>query len=520
MSTLCPPSYSPSSASPSYSAVLRPEEVCLTRTARAHHHRATRVLVLDHESKSCPFSAAFLHQHDECEVPTYGRGDAVDGYIALHNTTGVVSVAVKLIGQTQLSTGSGGKHTFPFLQYNFELWHQETAESAAPDHLDFVLPLPTHIDDNGVERLLPSSSRTMFSGPYAIVEYAFKITVSTRGLGGVFKKSHSLSTPITYVHRSHPPQASLGRDESFLSTLKVAPEEWMLLETTVPQASSTSISPLSCTVALPASRIFTMPQPIPFHIQLTGSPDVLRQFLPSSGAAHVVRSSSTLDHDDRIHRSGLSSLRPRSLSPPTRSPSSSSHRIQHSHTLSAPSTPYTHLHTLPAFQPTASQTSSPFSSPLASPGLLSPDSLHSASSSRSSSPLPLPEDDVDAMLQVGLHRRVTLSVFGDRAWMVKKLAPEATLELTQCEPDAGWLAWSGTIVPSSDSWSPASRIGGLNINDYISLEVLRAKRGRMSRGVQPHSYAIPVKLVTDPFPDSTVVTSLDEHELSGLGLVF
>lgn len=169
---------------------------------------------------------------------------------------------MQLLGQTHLNLGAGGKHSFPFLQYNFELWHQDSGESVPPDHLDFVLPLPTHVDDEGVDRPLPSTSRAVFSGPSAVVEYIFKVVVVTKGLGGVFKKSHrcgatfsacskltpcSLSTPITYVHRSHPPHAPLGRDESFLSTVKVAPEEWVLLETIVPQLSR-SAPPLSCMV--------------------------------------------------------------------------------------------------------------------------------------------------------------------------------------------------------------------------------------------------------------------------------
>lgn len=211
-----PPSYTPSPAPPRYSAVPRPElgEVCLTRTARAHAHahRDTRVLVRDHESKSCPFSTAFLHQPDDAEVPTYARGDALDGFVTLHHTAGVLGVSVKvrrltswcslshadrgsgctlqLLGQTQLSLGAGGKHTFPFLEQTFELWRQEGQDSIPPDHLAFVLPLPTHVDDDGAERALPSTSRADFQGAFAIVEYTFKVTVTTKGLGGVFKKSH------------------------------------------------------------------------------------------------------------------------------------------------------------------------------------------------------------------------------------------------------------------------------------------------------------------------------------------
>lgn len=107
---------------------------------------------------------------------------------------------------------------------------------------------------------------------------------------------------------------------------------------------------------------------------------------------------------------------------------------------------------------------------------------------------------------------------GERTWRVQKLSPAAELKLVQSDPKAGWLAWSGTITPSPvASWSPASRIGGLNIAEYISLDILKTRSRRSAPGVLPHTHCIPVKLVTDPFPEDRV-TGLDEQDLSALGL--
>ncbi|EJD41460.1 hypothetical protein AURDEDRAFT_186454 [Auricularia subglabra TFB-10046 SS5] len=492
-SVVAPPSYSPSSAAPCYSAVPHPEELSLTRTTRAHPHRATRIVVLSHESKSHPFSTSFLHQQDAQDIPTYQRGDVIDGFVQLHNAAagGTVRVSVKLLGQTQLCTGSGGKHTFPFLQCSYDLWHLEGPEdSQVPDHLDFSVPFPTHVDDDGVERLLPSSTRAEFCGPSAIVEYVFRVSVYTKGLGGMLKKTHTLSTPIKYTHRTHPPRAPLGSEHTFLSTIKVAPEEWAVIETTLPVVR-TSRRPMSCAIAIPASRIYHTEQPIPIHIQLTGDEETLQQFAQDCGAH------------------GSPHLRAHSQLPAASPPASPNY-----HHLPLPDSPAFSFLRLESRNSLSSDSSSQY---------LSVSSASSRPSSACSSRCSTPYDAGErGSINVRLQRRVAIDVQGEKTWRVQTLSPAVPLELVHGDASSGWLAWSGVITPAMpDDWSPASRIGGLVLTDYIALEVRKTRNSASHpTGALSHTHAVPVKLVTDPFPHQNVVTGLDDQDLSALGLLF
>lgn len=397
-------------------------------------------------------------------------------------------------------------------------------------------------------------------------------------------RSLSFVTPINYTQRSHPPQAPLGRDESFLSTVKTAPEEWFLQETPLPTLDR-SAPPLMCTVcldtlrsarnrglklthcfpqiAVPASRIYSIAQPIPFHVQLTGAPALLKQFCaessaststPTSGAYH-----SQADFEARSRGRLLSPYgsdasdaswrdmgnRTRSNSPLTRASMSGKNGrgVSHHSTLSASAIPLHCLHMLPPTPSSSrSRSPSPYASPLSSPSLSASGHLgpgwmsapSSANSSRAPSPLPPSDDchctptaeDPDMEIRISLCRRVTISILGERTWRVQRLSPGAHLTPEACDPARGFLSWSGTIAPDEDSagqWAPACRIGGLSVTDYVAVEVSRTRlaRGRVRDGVLPHSYAVPVKLVTDPYPDEsvTVATQLEAHELSALGLV-
>ncbi|KAH7101838.1 hypothetical protein BKA62DRAFT_702441 [Auriculariales sp. MPI-PUGE-AT-0066] len=437
-----PPTYSPSSPSPHYTAAPTDAEVSLDRSVRvlSRHDRATHSVVREYDSKGFGFTVTFTRQREDVgTIPTYQQGDLVAGYVQLQarGTPNIASISIKLAGEVELSADVMGHSQISFFSEMFDLWKQDSAETVPPNALHFSVPLPATINHvNGVDRPPPSSIRTPnMNGVFAVIQYSLKVTVQQKGFRGVFKKTHNLVTPLRFIQRSHPPAPPLSVDQSFLSTLKIAPDEWcnLALDLSLHEIKTD----IRCTLAIPASRVFHIATPIPLHFQMAGPAAPLRQFLPEA----------------------LASL----------FPSSSQDEAEWEDA----------FHLLDAELPL------PSSEPLPAPEVISGTSK--------------------CQVTIFLQRRFAVNAYGDAMYRSTRLSDPAQLELVYSDVRAGWLAWNGVLVPTPDEyWAPEPlRIHGLSVTDYIAVDVRpsQSATGPRERGsIIPRAQLFPIKLVTDPFP--------------------
>ncbi|KAH7099162.1 hypothetical protein BKA62DRAFT_710637 [Auriculariales sp. MPI-PUGE-AT-0066] len=294
---LTPPTYCESLPSPAYTTSAGAEEISLDQTVRvsSRHDRGTHSVVREYQSKGFEFSVTFQRQRDDVgTTPTYRQEDIISGFVQLkqRGASTVHAISIKIEGHLELTTSniydSAGGSKSSFLNATFELWKQSGRETIPPDILDYALPLPpTFIDNHDVERPLPSSiSLPASSGVTANICYSVDVKVQIKGF---LKKSHRLNTPIKFGWRSNPPVPPLALEHSCLSTLKSAPESWGQLSLDIPLLKSTE--GLRCTLALPASRVYCIKDPIPVHVQIAGPSSALRQFLPHSLASVAISGS-------------------------------------------------------------------------------------------------------------------------------------------------------------------------------------------------------------------------------------
>ncbi|KAH7101814.1 hypothetical protein BKA62DRAFT_770299 [Auriculariales sp. MPI-PUGE-AT-0066] len=467
-----PPAYQPSSTSPSYSQRRQRGEISLacSISPRSRRRRDNHTIVREYSHKTHGFSVAFVRLHDASSpTPTYQQTDLVEGHVQIHNhnNSTIIGVSVRLDGQLEIAIAGRGANLTSFLRTDHDIWNQqlERSSGSVPERIGFTIPIPVALEDNG---LLPSSIDTgLISGVRAVVR---------------------LSIPIKYVRQDHPPLPHLPRDLDFLSTVKTAPEGWSVVYMDIP----TSCKPLELSIALPASRVFCVSQPISIHLQLSGNATALQQFIAPYPA------------------------------------SSSNEMLSRSRAESIADAAFYRLSRLPAGQQAFIFDLQGYGARLGSPSPIGPDIVHDihhrplSKNQRSHNPL----ENVSALIgdkprtmcavEICLQRHISVELLGEVVQHRQCLSPLAQLELVREEISAGWLAWNGIIQPSPpESWSPTSRIGGLVIKDLISIRI-RASSASSSQSeqprvsVRPHAQLIPVKLVTDPYPTSEYVNSLYE----------
>lgn len=255
-----PPSYP---LPPSYTLDASPDERVLSRTDR-RRNPAPEVPRITLVMKLAEATVA-LNNVQVGELPTYSRGDVVDGTITLASTKRLSRVQVSLEGRLKCTFGeSGAPDTFKFLSMDYSIWDHPHPSADQVDALGFVVPLPATFDDNGTERPLPPSYTFGRNDVFnTAIEYRLvvRITRSSAILPGL-TSTQRLVVPVAYKPRLRQPRAPLSRSATLLDTLKAAPDEWSNVEF--------AAGALRCELVFPASRVFSVGQIVPIHVQLAG----------------------------------------------------------------------------------------------------------------------------------------------------------------------------------------------------------------------------------------------------------
>ncbi|KAJ3553978.1 hypothetical protein NM688_g3342 [Phlebia brevispora] len=284
MSTTSLPSYLPPSLNffrtPTYTAEPQAFEqrLALNRAQPRPSGAITK------QSRSGGVSLRFLAQESNTALPVYGHGGVVEGTVEIAKPEGVHSVEVKLKGTLLLKEiAEGGTVTHELCLSRLSLWSKDRDSGSCPSSLPFSLTLPTTFSDGKHDYPLPPTHEVHLTGMpgfRATVEYSVTATVHR----GLVKKAaatlmpkqqnnNAVSTNFIYYPRSRPaapippPMVSSNKTPGVVESA-----DWRCFEATIPARTPG--------LYIPASRVFCMSEPIPFHLTLTSTPYSLAAFMP------------------------------------------------------------------------------------------------------------------------------------------------------------------------------------------------------------------------------------------------
>ncbi|RDB14666.1 hypothetical protein Hypma_016341 [Hypsizygus marmoreus] len=233
-------------------------------------------------------------QDNNIALPTYGFQGCVEGIIELLKTESVVSVEVKVEGRLRLKEiAEGGTTSAKLCLDTTLLWMRDAANSLCPSSLRFSLNLPATFTWEGKTYPLPPTFNVKLSGLpgfTASIDYAVSAIINRSNsvptlrplvksnLLGIHLGSTTVTTPFIHYPRTRPPvpiPAPLSSSpHGFIET-----SLWRCYESEISAKSSGGQS-ISTRLYVPASRIFCISEPIPFHLSFQSSARSLAAFLP------------------------------------------------------------------------------------------------------------------------------------------------------------------------------------------------------------------------------------------------
>ncbi|EIW59119.1 uncharacterized protein TRAVEDRAFT_71303 [Trametes versicolor FP-101664 SS1] len=291
MSTTSLPNYVPSfSRIPSYSAEPQEYEQRLALNRPAPRPVGDFVK----QSKGGNVSLRLFAQEDNVSLPVYGSAAAVEGAINLTKTDGVTAVEVKIEGSLKLQeVAEGGTTTHKLCLSKVTLWSKETDSEPCPASLKFSLTLPETFSDGKDTYPLPPTHNVHLSGVPgfdANIEYGVSATVVKGKVSSLLQRltNSSISTPFIYHPRSRPalPLPEPMYQSHDMSGLAESPD-WRCWESTM-KARTSGGKDIHCQLYLPSLRVFSISQPIPFHIMFSSSAFSLAAYLPYGPTATIL----------------------------------------------------------------------------------------------------------------------------------------------------------------------------------------------------------------------------------------
>ncbi|TFK40766.1 hypothetical protein BDQ12DRAFT_679993 [Crucibulum laeve] len=303
MSTTSLPSYiAPSfTRTPSYSVEPHAYE---QRLAQADGLRARPSGNFIKKSKNGDVRLRLNAQEDNITLPVYGSGGRVEGTIELSKTDGVTSVEVKIEGRLRLhEMGEGGMTTAKLCLDTALLWIKDPHNSVCPASHSFSLTLPSTFTYDDKTYPLPPTFFVKLSGLpgfTATIDYSVSATINrpnsvphlvplvkSKALG-INLGATTVSTPFVYRSRTRParpvPPSLFPAEHGFHVT-----SEWRTYESVLTMKNGSG-QDITTKLHIPASRIFCMSQPIPFHLTLMSSAMSLAAYLPFGPTANVMSS--------------------------------------------------------------------------------------------------------------------------------------------------------------------------------------------------------------------------------------
>lgn len=273
--------------SPTYTAAPQAHEYRIAYNARLNPNRSPLEFVK--QTKNGGVSLRLSGQDDQVTLPVYGYGASVEGTLDIHKRDGITSVEIQIEGTLMMEeVAEGGTTNCKLFLSKTILWVKDRIyEAPCPRSLPFSLPLPTTFSDGGKTYPLPPSHESHLSGLpgfRAKINYSISAIVVKPNLIPHAVKSSllgggdwAISTPFEYLPRTRP---------SSPLPPPLVPGQWGIIETSQWKVFPTLIhanqggNDIMVKFYLPASRIFCMHEPIPFHVMFSSSAMSLAAFMP------------------------------------------------------------------------------------------------------------------------------------------------------------------------------------------------------------------------------------------------
>ncbi|KAF9242652.1 hypothetical protein BU15DRAFT_86833 [Melanogaster broomeanus] len=282
MSTASLPAYPPPPSqlhSPTYTAVPRAHEHRLALNARLRPNRPPREFV---------------------KQAKRGLSLRLVGMVDISKTEGITSVEVLIEGTLKLEeVAESGMATHNLCLSKSMLWVKDRVRDApCPNSLRFSLTLPSTFPDGDKTYPLPPSFEAHLSGlpgfraniNYSVSAVVVKPSdVQNLVKSTLFRKDDWIvTTPFVYLPRTRPsvpipiPLTANAPRGGFTET-----SQWKVFPSTA-AANQQGMQDLVVKLYLPATRIFCVRQPIPFHLSFQSNAVSLAAFLPFAPAAGLL----------------------------------------------------------------------------------------------------------------------------------------------------------------------------------------------------------------------------------------
>ncbi|KAJ7601205.1 hypothetical protein C8J56DRAFT_912438 [Mycena floridula] len=254
-------------------------------------------------SKSGDAKLRLFAQEDRISLPVYGQGASVEGVVELLKIDGITSVEVKIEGRLKLQEIAEGGTTVVKLCLNTALlWIRDPSNHVCPSSLRFRLSLPTTFTYERKTYMLPPTYEVKLDGLpgfNASIDYSVSAVINKpnsvpslvplvkSSLFGINIGNTTVTTPFVYYPRTRPavpmPSPLRRAHHGFHSDRT----DWKVYESSI-RCKAAGGQDIVTKLYIPASRIFCMSRPIPFHLTLQSSAHSLAVFLPYGPMANLL----------------------------------------------------------------------------------------------------------------------------------------------------------------------------------------------------------------------------------------
>ncbi|KAJ7076359.1 hypothetical protein B0H15DRAFT_864255 [Mycena belliarum] len=270
------PGYSPT---PSYASLPLPNEDTVEYTPRA----GRSIVISGNLTKQWrDVTVIFKNQDESSGSPTYGRNSSVYGEIGLEHSEKILKISLKLEGHVHRSSSDCGSIVQKVVEEHRVLW-DHAKSGRCPSVVGFAVAFPTTFkDQDRVYRLPPTYDAVCLGSPLMVIKCGYNLCITitkTRKSRIAFWKTVSKTYPTHIIFRPRTrPARPILEDPTFISTFKIAPSEWHQMVVPIPVRRRATVEPIACHFVIPSVQTFCLSEDIPFHVQLCGPLDSLRQF--------------------------------------------------------------------------------------------------------------------------------------------------------------------------------------------------------------------------------------------------
>ncbi|KAI0086986.1 hypothetical protein BDY19DRAFT_995416 [Irpex rosettiformis] len=277
MSTVKLPLYTPSDRSPSYAAEPQSGEQRLAvARARARLPIASSLSIPTQASRTVVEGIHISldrQREEDTPVAIYRQDEIVKGEVSLSDWRDIESVTIALEGDHVVAAVLDIKTRDECVLFSHEhkLWRAGNSLSDCPSKLRFAVPFPSTFEDSKGSSSTPPSFSGRYPGPpiiSAYISYSLTVVVTRDTYFHPGDNPERVcSEMIFYRPQSRPPLPAPESGPPFMSIVKLSPEDWCQVTTSVPSHNS-GVGAIDCHLFIPAGSTYAFDRPIPFQLQL------------------------------------------------------------------------------------------------------------------------------------------------------------------------------------------------------------------------------------------------------------